>query len=156
MKKAASVGEKKDDDIFFVGIKDPVEIRRSVLESLKGIVEDLQRFERFRAVREEKVNAVRVLKVQVRDLHRMTNKLRTEVPKSDLRVKLGSEHAAIEVEKAKVSKKEKKKATAKKVSADVKEEQKQPEVKLKPKELSELEKLEAELSSIESKLGKIQ
>jgi hypothetical protein len=153
-KTAASVVEKKEGDIFFVGIKDPIEIRRSILESLKGTVEDLQRFERFKAVREEKVNAVRVLKTQVRELHRMINKLRTEVPKSDLRVKLGGEHVAMEAEKAKMTKKEKKKAAAKKV-VEVTEE-KQPEVKLKPKELSELEKLEAELSSIESKLGKIQ
>ena len=152
-KAAASVVEKKEGDIFFVGIKDPIEIRRSILESLKGTVEDLQRFERFKAVREEKVNAVRVLKIQVRELHRMVNKLRTEVPRSDLRIKMGAEHVAIEAEKAKMTKKEKKKSAAKKV--EVKEE-KQPEVKLKPKELSELEKLEAELSSIESKLGRIQ
>ena len=152
-KAAASVVEKKEGDIFFVGIKDPIEIRRSILESLKGTVEDLQRFERFKAVREEKLNAIRVLKAQVRELHKMVNKLRTEVPRSDLRIKMGAEHAAIEAEKTKMTKKEKKKATAKKV--EVKEE-KQPEVKLKPKELSELEKLEAELSSIESKLGRIQ
>jgi len=148
MKKAAIVVEKKENDIFFVGIKDPVEIRRSILESLKGTVEDLQRFERFRAIREEKAGAVIVLKSQVRELVRMTNKLRAEIPKSDLRVKLGAEHAAIEAEKQKAVKKEKK---AKKVEAKPVE-----EVRAKPKELSELEKLEAELSSIEAKLGKMQ
>jgi len=148
MKKAATVVEKKENDIFFVGVKDPVEIRRSILESLKGTVEDLQRFEKFKAIRDEKAAATIVLKSQVRELIRMTNKLRAEIPKGDLRVKLGAEHAAIEAER---QKKEKKKAAVKKVEAKPVE-----KVEVKPKELSELEKLEAELSSIESKLGKMQ
>ncbi len=143
------MAEKKETDVFFVGIKDPIEIRRSILESLKGTVEDLQRFERFKAVREEKANTAAALKGQVKEIQKLINKLKSELPKGDLRIKLGLEHAAVEEEKAKkeAAKKDKKKKKAKKVV--------KKEVKVKPKELSELEKLESELSNIESALGKI-
>ena len=46
--------EKEEDQVFFVGIKDPIEIRRSILESSKEMLQYLQRAERFKEVRKEK------------------------------------------------------------------------------------------------------
>ena len=39
---------------FFVNLKDPIDLRREILESSKSVIEGLQRFEQFKRIREEK------------------------------------------------------------------------------------------------------
>ena len=43
--------EKENKDIFFVEVHEPYEVKRIILESLKDIVESLQRFEKFKEIR---------------------------------------------------------------------------------------------------------
>jgi len=42
--------EKENEDIFFVEVGNPEEVKRNILESLKEIVESLQRFEKFKGL----------------------------------------------------------------------------------------------------------
>jgi len=71
----------KEEDVFFVGIKDPIEVRRNLLESTRDIVQTLQRFERFKQVREEKQQEVVRLREQVREISKLVNKLKSLLPK---------------------------------------------------------------------------
>lgn len=134
--------EKNKDEVLYVGLQDPIEMRRTILEATKDAVEMLQNYEKFRAVREEKVKTVTQLQEQIVELTRLINKLKLELPKVDVRIKVNKEQEMIEAEKrtAKKSNMPKKKAVK--------------EIPKKTKELSDLEKLEAELASIEQKLGK--
>jgi hypothetical protein len=140
--------EGKKQDVLYVGLPSPIELRRTILETTKDAVEMLQKYEKFRAVREEKIVIINQLQEQIKEITKLVNKLKLEMPKVDIRIKLHQEEEMVEKEikaskeAAKPKKKEAKKAVKK-------------EAVKKTRELSELEKLEAELSHIEQKLGKV-
>lgn len=143
-------GEKEGKkEILYVGLQEPIMLRRTVLESTKDVVEVLQRFEKFRAVREEKIATVDLLREQIKEITKLVGKLKSDLPKVDVRIRLHKEQEIVEggKKKAKEAGKPKKKA--------VKKAKKEEAPKVKTKELSDLEKLEAELTSIEQKLGKV-
>ena len=144
-KRKKKAAEKKEEDVFFVGIQDPIELRRSVLESSKDLLHYLSRFERFKNIRNEKAEHIARLKDVTSEIRTMVNKLRIALPKTNLRVKLQEAHKIAVKKPAKekqVKLTEKKPAPAKEAPA-------------KPKHMTDLEKLEAELGEIESRLTKI-
>ncbi len=51
-----------NDNIFYVGIKNPIDVRKNLLESSKYIIKNLQRHERFKAIRGEKIGQIMKLK----------------------------------------------------------------------------------------------
>ena len=128
--------KKEIEEPFYVGVKDPAEIRRTVLESTKDIVQHLQRSERFKAVRKEKLEQIDKLKSLIKEITKNVNKLKSILPKTKLRAA------------------PRKKAAVKPVSKKPKEEVK-PKPEKKPRPVTELEKLEAELSEIEGRLTKL-
>ena len=117
-------------DVYFVGLEKPNELRRTLLESTRDVVDVMKRFERFKSVREQKIKEIERLKSDIREISKLISKLRAELPKTKLRVKLPKREEV--PEKKKVVKKEVKKP--------------------KKKEMTELDKLESELSAIEGKL----
>ena len=123
------VKEQHGNELFFVQIKEPSEVRRSILESLKEILEMLQRFEKFRHIRHDKLMKIQKLRVLMRDANKLLGDLKSRLPQTSLK--------GVAVKEAKQTKKPAKKREA------------QPQQK---KEKTELERLEAELSAIESKL----
>ena len=127
----------KDDDDFFVIAKDPSEIKRSLLESLKDIVESLQRFEKFKSVREEKLENVDKLRADIKELIKLNSSLKAAMPETKLRISL-----------------DKKKSKAKKKIVRVEEKHEEIETEVS-KPMTELEKLQSELSVIESRLGSL-
>ena len=125
MKK--DVKEQQGNELFFVQVREPSEARRIILESLKDILEMLQRFEKSRHVRHEKLMKIQKLRSLMKDTNKLIGDLKMKLPQTSL--------------KGAVSREEKQpKKPAKK-----KEEQ-------QPRKTSELERLEAELSAIEGKL----
>ena len=124
---------KEQSEVFFVQIAEPAQIRRNVLESLKQILELLQRFEKFKPIRHEKMNKIQRLRALMRDANKMMADLKSKLPQTSF--------------KGIASKEEKKPA---KKNAPKKDDAAQP--KVPKKEKTELEKLESELSVIESKL----
>ena len=124
--------KEQDNELFFVEIKEPAEFRRNILESLKQILEMLQKFEKFRHVRNEKLVKIQKLRNLVKDANKIMINLKSKLPQTSLKGM-----AAREAPKPKKIPQKKKEAK---------------EEKIPKKEKTELERLESELSAIESKL----
>ncbi len=122
--------EKESKDIFFVEVREPEGVKRNILESLKEIVESLQRFEKFKETRKDKIEHTNKLRKIVKD----TNKLVLDLKKSFPETKIRTVRAISETT-------EKKKTIVGK---------KKEVVERKP--MTELQKLESELNEIEGKL----
>jgi len=128
--------KEQEKELFFVQLKEPNEVRRNILETLKEIVEVLHKFEKFKHIRHEKIEKISRLRVLLKQANKMLGDLRLKLPQTNLRAKVTKE---IQKPQNAYHKKGKKVKPA--------EVQKMPK-----KDMTELEKLEAELSAIESKL----
>src|SRR3989338_8695037 len=135
------------EEVFYVGVNDAINVRRAILESSRELVQSLQQYDRFTAVRREKKELTMQLKDIVNDCSRELGKLKKKLPSlknfSTIKPK---------VEKAKIpEKKEVKEIKAPKIS----EKEAQPEKRLGKHEMSELARLEKELNEIEARLGEM-
>jgi hypothetical protein len=122
--------EKKE--YFYVGIREPNEIRKGLLSCSKRTIAVLRKFEEFRSLRQEKVEAIIELKRVVRELALLTSKLKVLLPQTKLRA-MGAD------------KKKELEDTTRKITEHRR--------KAKQKEKSELEMLEKELSEIEARVS---
>ncbi|MBI2208325.1 hypothetical protein HYU50_02415 [Candidatus Woesearchaeota archaeon] len=133
--------EKESEDILFVGIREPGEVRRNILESLKDIVEVLQRFEKFKHARKEKLYSIGKLSNDLKGINKILSDLKAAIPETKLReIKI---KAVLKEEK----KEKQKKRRHGKRSKDA-EGEKRPS--------TEIERLESELGAIEEKLRGLQ
>ena len=123
---------KESEDILFVEVHQSDEVRRNILESLKDIVENLQRFEKFKETRKEKIEHINKLGKIIKDINKIIPNLKNSLPETKLR--------AVSKSKASVRKKV------------IVKEKRSPEEVAKRKPVTELQKLESELGDIESKL----
>jgi DNA integrity scanning protein DisA with diadenylate cyclase activity len=114
--------KKKDTELFFVEVKNPYEIRKYILNTLRDILELLQRFEKFKQVKHHRVEEIHKLGNLMRDTNRLMGKLKAKLPQANLKM----------------------------IQKQVKKPEPAPQIK---KELSDVEKLEAELKAIEQKLN---
>jgi len=115
-----------DEEILFVGIKDPSEVRKAILESSRGIIVSLERYEKFKSTRTKRIAEITRLKGTLKEINKLILRLKSELPK----IKLPEPK-----KKVKLVKKPK------------------AEPRLAPKkEFTELEKLESELDEINKKL----
>lgn len=140
--KMAKRHKKKEPEIFFVGVEDPIELRRSILESSKEIVQYLQRFERFKKVRSEKASEIVKLRIQTKEINKLVRQLKLLLPKTKLRRKVPKPEEPKEIKRTPIMEEEI-------------EPVKIPIPKIEAKPMSDIEKLEAELSEIEDRLGKL-
>jgi len=138
----------KGEEVFFVKVKEPSQVRKELLESLKDIVENLHRFEKFKAIREEKLEYLNKLRIDVKELIKLNAKLKSSMPETKLRIAL-QKSKEVSMKKHRYKKKALKKVVK---EEDVFNEPKAPKME-KPK--SELDKLQSELSAIESRLGSL-
>lgn len=154
--------QSKESEMFYVGLKEDKELKRNVLESMKDILQTLQKFEDFRKVRLEKKRATSDLKRVIKELSTLINKYKVSLPNSNLNTKLSKEDINIEEEIIKIGKK-KEEETEKEVKSKERdyqqENQDDSEKEEKPKqkkvEKSHIDKLESELCDIESQLDNI-
>ena len=128
--KALIKMEKESGDIFFVEVKEPEEVRRNILESLKEIVESLQRFEKFKETRKDKFDNINKLRKIVKDTNKLVLDLKKSFPEAKIRTV------------REISKSAERKKTIVRKKKEV--------VERKP--MTELQKLESELGEIEGKL----
>ena len=129
--------KEQGNELFFVEVRQPTQIRRSILETLKDILELLHKFEKFRHTRHKKLESIHKLRVLLKDANKMLGMLKLKLPQTNLRaivVKEAIEHKTPSHKKKKKSAKEEK------------------EEKPQKKVMTEAERLEAELNAIESKL----
>jgi len=141
-KKKAVHKKSEKDEVFFVGITDPIELRRTLLEASKDIVQDLQHFQQYVGARRERKKLVEELKHEMVEIHRLVGSLKKELPSVAIRAQKVPLPQHEEVPKKKKKQHHKKKAKAPKKLPG-----------MKKQEVHELEKLESELTDIESKLG---
>jgi DNA-directed RNA polymerase beta' subunit len=118
----------KEENPLFVGITEGDELRRSMLECSKDILESLKEHEKLKNVREEKMTLIHQFKRDIRELSRSINALRTYLPKA--------KDAGIKRQSIKTSKKPKM-------------------VKVEKPAKTAIERLESELNDIEDRLKNI-
>ncbi len=113
-----------EEEGFFVGINNPIDVRRNLLECSREMIQTLQSFEKIKVIRVEKLKRIQQLKTVLRELDLLVSKLRNELPKTHLRAQV--------VEPS-------------------------PKTKLKSsgKTMNELEKLEQQLSALESEISRL-
>src|SRR3989338_5311256 len=120
-----------EENPLFVRITSDGELRRNILVCSKDILESLREYEKFKSTKEEKQRLTQKFKEDVREISKSINRLRASIPK---------------VKETGIKKPEKK----------IGREEKPKFVRVeKPKEKTELEKLEAELDDIENKLNSL-
>lgn len=122
---------KKEESPLFVGITSGNELKMSMLECSKNILESLKDYESFQNLRDEKINLINQFKNDVKEVSRLINALKRSLPKVN-----GMEIKKPEVRKAK---EEKQKDS----------EEKRPMIK------TELERLEEELNALENKINSL-
>jgi len=75
----------KEEDIYYVGVTDPVELRRSILENSKSIIGFLKKYEDLKALRSKKTVMMIQLKDEVDDIRKLVARVKRDLPKSKLR-----------------------------------------------------------------------
>lgn len=74
-----------DEKDFFVGIYEPTDVRRNVLESSKEIVETLQSNSKLAKIRNDKMLLYDEMRKIMGDLDLLISKLNNKLPKTHLR-----------------------------------------------------------------------
>ncbi len=128
-KKAKKIVKpRKKKELFYVGVRNAIDVRKNILESTREFVQVLQMYEDYMKLRNDITTKVEKLQVDVKKIKSLNSKLKRMLPDTGLRAGL------IKKKKPKKEKHE----------------------KPKPKKpASELDALEAELNMIESRLNKI-
>ncbi|MBI4738146.1 hypothetical protein HY772_01045 [Candidatus Woesearchaeota archaeon] len=120
-----------DQDLLFIQVHDPVALRRTLLGCSKQIVVLLQRYERFKTIRAKKLETIVKLRALNRDITLLMTKLHTYLPAAQTKLpekhEQGKKHATQQL-------------VAEKISVE---------------HVTDLDKLEAELARIESKMKNI-
>lgn len=124
---------EKEEDLFFVEVLEPADVRKDILESQKIVIGGLQRYENIKFLRAKKAESINKLKGELKKLAKELSELKTVLPSAGIKV------ISRPRKKAKV----------------VKNEQAKEEKKVNRMPASELEKLESELQDIEKKLSSL-
>ena len=112
---------------FYVGVKEPVSLRRNLLESSKGIVQSLKDYEKLKSIREERHEKILEFRGKINEILVLLSGLKEHIPKHGLR------------EGVYVKSKEEKTKKGKTKKAEIK--------------IDDIERLEKDLAEIESRLG---
>jgi len=75
-----------EDQLFFVGIKDHLDIRRELLTSSKGLIDAMKRYEKYKMMKEEKLLYILELKRVFDELLLLNKKLRGKLPKVPIKI----------------------------------------------------------------------
>ena len=143
-KAASSKSSSTAKDPYFIGLGDPVELRKNILEPTREVIQFLQSYEEFKKVKEEKTFTIGLLKDDLKEIKLYINKLRRLLPRSKIKAE----------------------KTYTRIKNEIKEEQEPepipepkpkpvPEPKPLPPAHPELDSLEKELADIERKLGSL-
>lgn len=74
---------------LFVGIYEPIDVRRNLLEASREVVSSLQSYEKLERIRSNKLRNFEDMKRIMQELDLLVTKLKTKLPKSRLRKALG-------------------------------------------------------------------
>ena len=127
--------EKKYTEGFFVGIYDPLDIRRNILESSKELIKSLEAYERLEKIRESKLRYFAQMRKTMKELELLASKLKERMPKSNIRKTIEPISQTPNISLSQTTKK-------------------QPQMRTESFS-SELQNLEQELKNVEKELSKI-
>lgn len=133
----------RDENSYYVAIKEPLETRRHLLESTKKVIMSLQNYHKLLLIRKEKLSHLENLKQSIKELSYLNLKLSQKLPDYNIEIMSSFKKQSERPSKKKETEKKKKNE-----STDNKKKEKEKKIH----EQSELEKLEASLAAIESKL----
>ena len=132
------------EDKFYVGISEPDEVRKYVLESSKAMITTLKRYEAFKKTRMEKAELIAKFNQILKQISILSNRLRKQFPEAGIRVPTLN----VQTEQNKVQ-------AGKKVGAKAAVGRPEQMMMQKKVEKTELQRLEEELLMIERKLNAI-
>lgn len=148
--------QKKSEDVLYVGVREPTEIRRNLLESARETIHFLQRYEKLKAIRERKFQAILQLDNEMKELKSLVGKLKKSFPTAKPYMRLPKHKLACNVCNKEFD------STAglskhMKVHQPKDEKVVEHEIKAPKKRVhSDIERLENELTEIEGKLGEME
>ena len=90
---------------FYIGIENPVEARRAILEASKSVLQGLQSYEDLREIRKEKVQVAVLAQEHLKEVLKSVRKLKRTLPKGDYSPPKGKKKVTSQAE-AKVLEKE--------------------------------------------------
>jgi len=70
---------------FYVGVKEPVSLRRNLLESSKGIVQSLKDYEKLKLIREERHKKILEFRDKINEILTLLSGLKEHFPKHGLK-----------------------------------------------------------------------
>jgi len=111
---------------FYVGVKEPVSLRRSLLESSKAIVQGLKDYEKLKSIREERHKKILEFRDKISEVLILISELNEHLPRHKLKEDVYVKSKAEKTRKGKTKK------------AEIK--------------IDEIERLEHDLAEIESRL----
>lgn len=117
-----------EDELFYVGIRDPIELRKELLLSSKNLIDSLKRYEAYKTIKEDKLRHIIQLKRVFDEILVLNKKLRGKLPRMPVKVPP--------------------------VTREMREER--PRSKAVKMQKTHMEALEDELSKIEERLGSLQ
>ena len=135
-------GEKlkeHNNSIFCVRLREPYELRRNILETLRELLELLQRCEKFKQIRHEKVERIRKLVTLMKETNKLMGRLKVKLPQTNLKGIVLRE-TPVKTQKPYDKKNKKGKSVEEKTE------------KVPKREMTEIDRLESELKAIEGKL----
>jgi|GEM_PF-1919244 hypothetical protein len=135
------------EDAYFVHLKDPVDFRRTILESSREVIHMMQEYQALMDLRKRRLDMEQAFKEELREIMLLVNKLEKTLPKHSINKLKEVLPGVIEEEKKHMAKPEKKKLSKKK--------EKPAKEQLREKQLSQIQRLEKALESVEGKLHKL-
>lgn len=123
-----------EPELFFVGIRDPIEIRKELLTSSKNLIDSLRRYEAYKDLKNEKQQHIMQLKRVFDELLVLNKKLRGKLPRIPLKTPTVERD---DIRQTKLVPKQQPKSTIKYTK-------------------SKIDVLEDELSKIEERLGSLE
>jgi len=134
-------------DAYFVHVKNSVDFRKVLLESSREIIHQMQDYQVLMDIRKRRLATEQTFKEELREIMLLVNKLERVLPKHSLNKLKDVLPGVIEEENKRIKPIKKKKATKKK--------QKNKKDQLRSKQLSQVQRLEKALESVENKLHKL-
>lgn len=149
----------KNSNVFYVGIDDTKELKKTLIESMRDSLVFMQKYENIISIREKKKESINTLKKLFKEITKLVSELKTKLPESEIHKKLNNNQVKAEkemigdaLEKRKSDQKQTEKSDKKNDVIISKSRKKVENSKIENKSPSEMEKLESQLKELENRL----